>query len=66
MQLMKYRGDTHTIIGCKQKEGESSNDHFDRFTKATLDTLEQDNSMVTGAFICGLLPCELSKKKSWG
>lgn len=53
-------GDTHAIIGCKQRE--SLKDYFDRFTKATLDTSGQYESMVTGTFTWGRLSGELSKK----
>ncbi|KAI3493481.1 hypothetical protein L1887_41873 [Cichorium endivia] len=62
MQLRKYRGDNHSIMGCKQREGESVKEYFRRFNKVTLDVPGQDDRMVTGAFTWGLLPGPLSRK----
>lgn len=66
MQLRRYRGDIHVIIGCKQKEGELVKNYIDRFTKATLDTPGQKESMVTGAFTWGLFSRKIIQKKFWG
>lgn len=64
MQLRKYKGDSHLIIGCKQKEGESVREYFTRLTSATLDVPRHDEGLIDGAFTWGLLlaPCP---KRSW-
>lgn len=58
---MKYKGDCHSIIGCKQREGETVKDYFARFTKATLDVPGHDEGLIVGAFTWGLLPGSLSQ-----
>ena len=62
MQLRKYKGDSHSIIGCKQKEGESVREYFTRFTNATLDVTGHEEGPIAGAFTWGLLPGPLSQK----
>nr|KAJ0207872.1 hypothetical protein LSAT_V11C500290020 [Lactuca sativa] len=60
MQLQKYKGDCHSIIGCKQREGETVKDYFARFTKEMLDVPGHDEGLIAGAFTWGLLPGSLS------
>ncbi|XP_023737234.1 uncharacterized protein LOC111885182 [Lactuca sativa] len=62
MQLRKYKGDSHSIIGCKQREGETVREYFTRFTNATLDVPGHDEGLIAGAFTWGLLPGPLSQK----
>ncbi|XP_023754008.1 uncharacterized protein LOC111902400 [Lactuca sativa] len=62
MQLRKYKGYSHSIIGCKQKEGETVREYFARFINATLDVPEHDERLIDGAFTWGLLPGPLSQK----
>nr|KAJ0216070.1 hypothetical protein LSAT_V11C300135490 [Lactuca sativa] len=62
MQLRKYKGDSHSIIGCKQKEGETVREYFTRFINATLDVLGHDEGLIAGAFTWGLFPGPLSQK----
>nr|KAJ0218881.1 hypothetical protein LSAT_V11C300127070 [Lactuca sativa] len=62
MQLRKYKGDSHSIIGCKQREGETMREYFTRFTNATLDVPGHDKGLIAGAFTWGLLPGPLSQK----
>lgn len=62
MQLRIYKVETHSIIDCKQKEGEMVHEYFTRFTKATLDVSGLEQGLITGAFTWGLLPGLLSKK----
>ncbi|XP_023762218.1 uncharacterized protein LOC111910623 [Lactuca sativa] len=62
MQLRKYKGDSHSIIGCKQREGESIREYFTRFTNATLDTSGHEEGLIVGDFTWGLLPGPLSQK----
>ncbi|XP_052621375.1 uncharacterized protein LOC128127078 [Lactuca sativa] len=62
MQLCKYKGDSHSIIGCKQREGETVREYFTRFTNATLDVPGHDKGLIARAFTWGLLPVPLSQK----
>lgn len=62
MQLRKYKGDSHSIIGNKQKEGETVREYFTRFTNATLDVPGHDKGLIASAFNWGLLPGPLSQK----
>ena len=62
MQLRRYKGDTNTILGCRQREGESIREYYQRFTKATLDVPGHEEKIVVGAFTQGILPGELSLK----
>ncbi|KAL7603871.1 hypothetical protein Lser_V15G20002 [Lactuca serriola] len=62
MQLRKYKGDSHSIIGCKQKEGESVREYFTRFINATLDVPGHEEGLIAVAFTWGLLPGPLSQK----
>lgn len=62
MRLRKYKGDSHSIIGCKQKQGEMVRECFTRFTNATLDVPGHDEGLIAGAFTWGLLPSPLSQK----
>ena len=62
MQLHKYKGDSHSKIGCKQKEGETVREYFTRFISTTLDVLGHDKGLIAGAFTWGLLPGPLLKK----
>ncbi|XP_023771606.1 uncharacterized protein LOC111920247 [Lactuca sativa] len=62
MQLRKYKGDSHSIIGCKQKEGETVREYFTRFINAMLDVPGHDEGLIVGAFTWGLLPGPLSQK----
>ncbi|XP_023763884.1 uncharacterized protein LOC111912382 [Lactuca sativa] len=62
MQLRKYKGDSHSIIGCKNKEGETMREYFTRFTNATLDVPGHDECLIDGAFTWGLFPGPLSQK----
>ncbi|KAL7613291.1 hypothetical protein Lser_V15G09109 [Lactuca serriola] len=62
MQLRKYKGDSHSIIGCKKKEGETVREYFTRFINATLDVSGHDEGLIAGAFRWGLLPGPLSQK----
>lgn len=62
MQLQKGRGDTNSIMECKQKEGESIREYYARFTLATLSMLGHEQFLVIGAFAQGLLSSHLSKK----
>lgn len=55
MQLQKYKGDSNSITGCKQKEGESMREYFTRFINATLDVPGYDEGFIAGAFNWGLL-----------
>lgn len=61
-QLRKYKGDVREIISCKKNEGESIQDYFKCFNKATLDVPGQSDNLVTGAFTHDLLPVTLSKR----
>ncbi|KAL7601482.1 uncharacterized protein LOC111911505 [Lactuca sativa] len=62
MQLRKYKGDCHTIIGCKQREGHTVKDYFARLIKATLDVPVYDEGLIAKAFTWGLMPGSLSQK----
>ena len=62
MRLCKYKGDSHSIIGCKQREGETVNEYFAQFTNATLDVIGHNEGLIVGAFTWGLLPGPLSQK----
>nr|KAJ0198857.1 hypothetical protein LSAT_V11C600334800 [Lactuca sativa] len=62
MQLRKGKGDANSVIACKQREGESIRDYYDRFTLATLNVPGHEEFVVIGAFTQGLLPGPLSKK----
>ncbi|KAL7614932.1 hypothetical protein Lser_V15G07570 [Lactuca serriola] len=62
MQLRKYKGDSHSIIACKYKEGESIREYFTRSTNATLDVPRHDEGLIAGAFTWGLPPDPLSQK----
>ncbi|KAL7593465.1 hypothetical protein Lser_V15G35586 [Lactuca serriola] len=62
MQLHKYKGDSHSIIDYKQREGESVREYFTRFTNTTLDVLGHEKGLIAGAFTWGLLPGPLSQK----
>lgn len=62
MQLRKYKDDSHSIIGCKQREGETVREYFTRFINATLDVPGHDEGLIAGAFTWGLLPGPLSQK----
>lgn len=62
MQLRKYKGDSNSITGCKQKEGESMKEYFIRFINTTLDVPGYDEGLIAGVFTWGLLPCPLSQK----
>ena len=62
MQLRKYKGNCYSIIGCKQREGETIKDYFARFTKATFDVSGHDDGLIIGAFMWGLLLGLLSQK----
>lgn len=54
MQLQKYNEDSHTIIDCKQKEGETVREYFTRLTNATLDVPGHNEGLIAGAFTWGL------------
>lgn len=62
MQLWKYKGYSHSIIRCKQKEGEIVRDYFSGFINATLDVPGHDEGLVAGAFAWGFLVGPLSQK----
>lgn len=62
MQLCKYKRDSHSIIGCKQKEVETVREYFTWFTNATLDVPGHDEGLIAGAFTGGILPGPLSQK----
>ncbi|KAL7586215.1 hypothetical protein Lser_V15G40952 [Lactuca serriola] len=62
MQLRKYKGESHSITGCKQREGETVREYFTRFINATLDVSGHDEGLIAGAFTWGLLPGPLSQK----
>ncbi|XP_052626823.1 uncharacterized protein LOC128133427 [Lactuca sativa] len=62
MQLHKYKGDSHSIIGCKQSEGETVREYFTRFINVTLDVSGHEEGLIAGAFTWGLLPGPLSQK----
>lgn len=62
MQLLKYEGDSHSIISYKQKEGETVREYFVRFMNATLDIPEHDVGLIVGNFMWGLLLGPLSQK----
>lgn len=62
MLIRKYKGDSHSIIGCKQKEGETVREYFTMFTNATLHVSDHDEGLITGAFRWALLPVPLSQK----
>ncbi|XP_023755822.1 uncharacterized protein LOC111904277 [Lactuca sativa] len=62
MQLRKYKVNSHSIIGCKKKEGESVREYFTWFTNATLDVSGHDEGLIVGAFTCRLLPGPRSQK----
>ncbi|XP_042751977.1 uncharacterized protein LOC122194804 [Lactuca sativa] len=62
MQSRKYKGDSHSIIRCKQKEGETVRECFTRFINTTLDVSRHDEGLIAGAFTWGLLPGPLSQK----
>ncbi|XP_023744616.1 uncharacterized protein LOC111892806 [Lactuca sativa] len=62
MQLRKYKGDSHSIIGCKQRERETVREYFTRFTNATMDVPGHDEGLIAGAFTWGLLLAPLSQK----
>ncbi|KAL7603323.1 hypothetical protein Lser_V15G16837 [Lactuca serriola] len=62
MQLQKYKDDSHSIIGCKQKEGETVRKYFMRFTNAMLDIPRHDEGLIVGAFTWGILSGPLSQK----
>lgn len=62
MQLRKGKGDTNSVMACKQKSGESIRDYYDQFTLATLNVTGHEEFLVTGASAQGLLPGPLSRK----
>nr|KAJ0211899.1 hypothetical protein LSAT_V11C400157740 [Lactuca sativa] len=49
-------------MACKQREGESIREYYDRFTLATLNVPGHEEFLVTGTFAQGLLSGPLSKK----
>nr|KAJ0225073.1 hypothetical protein LSAT_V11C100018890 [Lactuca sativa] len=60
MQLRKYKGDSHSIIRCKQREGETVKEYFTQFANATLDVPGHDEGPIAGEFTWGLLHGTLS------
>ena len=66
MQLRKGKGDANSVMACKQKDGHSIHDYYDRFMLATVNIPGIEDFLVMGAFAQGLLPRPLSKKKCKG
>ena len=62
MQLLKYKGDSYSIIDCKKKEGETMREYFTRFRNAMLDVPGHDEGLIAGAFTLGLLSGPISQK----
>ncbi|KAL7594930.1 hypothetical protein Lser_V15G30230 [Lactuca serriola] len=62
MQLRKVKGDSNSIMACKQKEGESIQAYYDRFTLVTLSVPSYKEILVTAAFAQELLPGPLLRK----
>lgn len=50
VQLQKYKGDSHSIIGYKQKEVETVREYFSRFTNTTLDVPGHNEGLIAGSF----------------
>lgn len=50
MQLRNYTGDSHSIIGYKQKEGDLVREFFTRFTNTMLDVPGHKEGLIVGTF----------------